>query len=175
VLDKTLLMNELRQWSRTVLENPQEKFNNLPACPHAKKTWDNNKVNVVISKCDMWSDLMDYIINFDDTYDVIIYCGDDYKNITADEVDTRINLLNQKANKYNLYVMGSHPDTEIKFATEQEEFQGLFEDDYYQIFIQRLDILVKASDNVFKKGYYKNYNNEQFKSQILNRRRLCEK
>jgi hypothetical protein len=70
--------------------------------------------------------------------------------------------------------MGSHPDTEIKFATEQEEFQGLFEDDYYQIFIQRLDILVKASDNIFKKGYYKNYNNEQFNSQILSRRKLCE-
>lgn len=175
MLDKTLLMNELRQWSHTVLENPQEKFNNLPACPHAKKTWDNNKVNVVISKCDMWSDLMDYIINFNDTYDVIIYCGDDYENITADEVDTRINLLNQKANKLNLYVMGSHPNTKIEFATEQEEFQGLFEDDYYQIFIQRLDILIKASDNIFKKGYYKNYNNEQFKSQILNRRRLCKK
>jgi hypothetical protein len=158
-------MNELRQWSRTVLENSQEKFNNLPACPYAKKTWDNNKVNVVISKCELWSDLIDYIINFDDTYE----------NITADEVDTRINLINEEANKLNLYVMGSHPDTEIEFATEQKEFEGLFEDDYYQIFIQRLDILIKASDNIFKKGYYKNYNNKQFRSQILNRRKLCEK
>ena len=121
MLDKTLLMNELRQWSHTVLENPQEKFNNLPACPHAKKTWDNNKVNVVISKCNMWSDLMDYIINFDDTYDVIIYCGDDYKNITADEVDTRINLLNQnKISGYATDVLWGEPDIKnhplIKYA-----------------------------------------------------------
>jgi hypothetical protein len=170
VLDKALLMNELRQWSRTVLEKPQEKFNNLPACPHAKKTWDNNKVNVVISECEMWSDLMDYIINFDDTYDVIIYCGDNYENITADEVDTRINLLNKQVNRLNLYVMGSHPDTEIEFATEQSEFMALFEDDYYQIFVQRLDVLIKASDNIIKKGYYKNYSNQQYQSQILNRK-----
>ena len=110
MLDITLLMKELRQWSDTVLEQPQEKFNNLPACPHAKKTWDNNKVNVVIGKCDMWSDLMDCIINFDDTYDVIIYCGDDYENITSDEVDTRINLLNQKANKLNAKLITTEKD-----------------------------------------------------------------
>ena len=173
MLDIALLMKELRQWSDTVLEQPQSKFNNLPACPFAKKTWNNNKVDIMISQCGDWSDLMDSIISFDDTYDVIIYCGADYENITADELDERIHLLNEQANPLNLYLMGSHPDSEISFASDTE-FYGLFDDDYYQIFLQRLDTLIQASDNIFKKGYYKNYDNNEFQSQILNRRKLWQ-
>ena len=173
MLDKTLLMKELRQWSHTVLEQPQGKFNNLPACPFAKKTWNNNKVNVVVSQCSDWSDLMDSIISFDDTYDVIIYCGDDYENMTADELHERVHLLNGQANPLNLYLMGSHPDSEIPFATD-EEFNELFDDDYYVVFLQRLDTLIQASDNIFKKGYYNNYDNNEFQSQILNRRKLWQ-
>lgn len=175
MLDKTLLMKELRQWSHTVLEKPQDKFNNLPACPFSKKTWENNKVNIVISQCNAWSDLMDCIISFNDTYDVIIYCGDDYDLISSEMVEERINALNSVANPMNLYIMGSHPDTKIHFSSDQSEFEGIIDDSYYTIFIQRLDTLVKASDNIFKKGYYKNYDNKEFISQILTRRKLCEK
>ena len=69
--------------------------------------------------------------------------------------------------------MGSHPDSEISFASD-EEFNGLFDDDYYVVFLQRLDTLIQASDNIFKKGYYKNYDNNEFQSQILNRRKLWQ-
>ena len=36
------------------------------------------------------------------------------------------------------------------------------------VFLQRLDTLIQASDNIFKKGYYNNYDNNEFQSQILN-------
>jgi len=113
MLDITLLMKELRQWSKDVLEKPQSKFNGLPACPFAKKTWNDNKVNIMISQCGDWSDLMDAIINFNDDYHVIIYCGTDYEDITKDQLVERIDLLNEQANPLNLYLMGSHPDSKI--------------------------------------------------------------
>ena len=116
---------------------------------------------------------MDSIISFDDTYDVIIYCGDDYESMTASDLEDRIHLLNGQANPLNLYLMGSHPDSEISFASD-EEFYGLFDDDYYVVFLQRLDTLIQASDNIFKKGYYNNYDNNEFQSQILNRRKLWQ-
>jgi hypothetical protein len=53
--------------------------------------------------------------------------------------------------------MGSHPDTVIDYSADQENFESELDEDYYQIYLQRLDTLVKASDSIMKKGYYKNY------------------
>ena len=36
----------MRDWSRTVLEVPNESLNGLP-CPYAKEAWKQNKVNVI--------------------------------------------------------------------------------------------------------------------------------
>ena len=35
---------DLRDWSQTVLEVPNESLNGLPACPYAKEAWKQNKV-----------------------------------------------------------------------------------------------------------------------------------
>ncbi len=174
MLDETLLMEEIRQWSLNVIENPMEDFNDLPACPFAKNSWDQNRVKVLVGEGGLWTDLIDYIKNFDDSYDVVVYCATDYDEISAEDVAERIDILNKEAVKKDLWVMGSHPDTVIDHAATQVNFNPLFDDDYYQIFVQRLGILVKASNSILKKGYYKNYNTKDFHSLITKRKLLWQ-
>ena len=38
--EKSILL-EIRSWSDKVLEKKNKNFNNLPACPFAKQTWNN--------------------------------------------------------------------------------------------------------------------------------------
>ena len=175
MLDHALLMKELRQWSADTIEKPQKKFNNLPACPFAKNSWDKKRVNVIQSKCNSWFDLMDTILNFDDNYDVVIYCGTDYDIIDVNEFEDRVHLLNEVSNSLDIYIMGSHPDTVIDFASEaNEDFEELLDEDYYVLYVQRLEYLIKASDNILKKGYYKNYSAKDLSDQITDRRKLWQ-
>jgi hypothetical protein len=72
--------------------------------------------------------------------------------------------------------MGSHPDSKtLEHAAEQIDFAPLSSQDYYQIFLQKLDTLVKASDSIIKKNYYKNYSKEDFNEFVeLRRKRWLE-
>ena len=174
-MDKDSLYQEIREWSKEVLEKPNPDYNNMPACPFAKFSWNKDKVHVMIGKGGDWEDLLNEIQNFDDTYDVIVYCGLDHENISADEVADRVNLLNEYISKDNLWLMGAHPDTEIAHGVNQDDFEPLLEEDYYQLFLQRLDILVKASDSIKGKGYYKKYKPKDYKSLITLRSELWTK
>ena len=52
MISQAAIKKEVRDWSKEVLETDK------PICPYAKKTWANNKVKVVLSKCEYWSDLV---------------------------------------------------------------------------------------------------------------------
>tara|TARA_R100000734_G_C3275485_1_gene70376 strand:+ start:41 stop:583 length:543 start_codon:yes stop_codon:yes gene_type:complete len=170
MLDQALLIDEIRQWSSEVLETPNKKFNNLPACPYAKNSWDKNRVQVIHGEGGYWYDLLKIIQNFNDSYDVVVYCGTDIDEITAEELEHRISVINEEAIQNDIWVMGSHPETEIHHAVCQDHFEPLLEEDYYQIFVQRLEVLIKASDSIKKKGYYKNYKTEDYE-QLIQRRK----
>tara|TARA_R100000149_G_C5833044_1_gene107892 strand:+ start:225 stop:767 length:543 start_codon:yes stop_codon:yes gene_type:complete len=171
MLNETTLTKEIRKWSKEVLEPPSSKHQDLPACPYAKNSWDKDKVKCILGEGGLWKDLIPYIENFDDTFDVVIYCATDYDDITADEVNERINIINEYAVEKNIWVMGAHPDTNIAHAVVQDNFTPITDEDYYQVFVQRLDILVRASDNIKAKGYYQNYLNNDFNNLVKGRKK----
>ena len=65
---------EIRLWSKTALEVPEENVNNLPMCPFAKKAWDSGRVKIHVQNLKKYRlDLHDSILEkFDDSYDVEI-------------------------------------------------------------------------------------------------------
>ena len=87
MISQEAIKKEVRDWSKEVLETDK------PICPYAKKTWANNKVKVVLSKCEYWSDLVDIGKNFPKDKDVIIYC-DTNSEVEVYNFDSRISLLN---------------------------------------------------------------------------------
>jgi len=171
MLNKTLLHQEIREWSKDVLETPSKEFNNMPACPFAKKAWNSKRVRVMLGEGGLWKDLIQVIKNFDDNFDVVVYCGTDYEDISAEEFEERLDILSEVAVPNDVWIMGSHPDAEeIPHAVNQDNFEPLTDDNYYQIFAQRLGYLVKSSEKIQTKGYYQNYTDKNFNSLVIERK-----
>ena len=162
MINQASIKEEIREWSKEVLEAEE------PICPFAKKTWETEKVDVVLSQCLCWSDLADIGQNFPQDRDVVIYC-DLNMDVDVFHFDSRISMLNSFLNPINLWVMGFHQDHEEKEVVEQESFEPHFEESYNMVFMQRLDELNKASERLEKIGYYNNWNEKEFQN-ILKRR-----
>jgi|TARA_R100000084_G_scaffold96454_1_gene50343 uncharacterized protein YwgA len=156
------ITKEVRDWSKEVLETEN------PVCPYAKKTWENNKANIIISNNIYWKDLYKKATNFPNEYDVVIYC-DFNVDLHVDIFNDRINLLNTFFTQHNLWFMGFHQEHQEKSVVEQDHFEPHFEDSYNMIFMQKLDKLNKASETLEKIGYYKDWEDEDFQG-ILKRR-----
>ena len=62
---------DLRDWSQTVLEVPNESLNGLPACPYAKEAWKQNKVNVIETQ-NIGIETICQARKFDNTYDLVV-------------------------------------------------------------------------------------------------------
>lgn len=162
MITQASIKEEIRDWSKEVLETED------PVCPFAKKTWETEKVNVVLSQCIHWTDLIDISKDFPKDKDVVIYC-DLNMDVDAFHFDSRILMLNSYLQPHNLWVMGFHQDHEAKEVVKQEHFEPHFEESYNMVFMQRLDELNKASERLQKIGYYNNWNVEDFQN-ILKRR-----
>ena len=61
------VQKDLREWSRHALEKPRKFFNNLPACPYAKKAFEENKVGYVFKTEDDNLPLYQTMAGFDDS------------------------------------------------------------------------------------------------------------
>ena len=146
-----LIAQEIKDWSSKVLEVPSQVFNGLPPCPYAKKAWAKDKVRMHITgnikEClTIKEDCPD-----DDSVDVVAWTG--YGKMSADEFDQWLDEQNEKHD--GIWIIGFHPDHPADEALE--EFEGNGTPEYALILIQSLRHLVKSSESIFKRGYYKNY------------------
>ena len=162
MISQQKIKREIRDWSKEVLETEE------PVCPFAKKTWEAERVDIVLSNCIYWEDLINIGNDFPKDKHVVIYC-DTNMDMDMFHFDSRISMLNSFLNPLNLWVMGFHQDHEEKDVVVQEHFVPHFEESYNMLFMQRLDELNKASETLEKIGYYNNWNQEDFQN-ILNRR-----
>lgn len=151
------IKEEVRQWSKEILEVPSEEFNGLPPCPFARKAWARGKVrfNMIhnLSECgEIKENCPD-----DDSVDVVAWVG--YRMVPVDEFDNWIDKQNE--NHGGIWTIGFHPD-----HPENEslgEFEGNGSPEYGLILIQSIKHLSKSSESIFKKGYYNNYSQEDKK------------
>jgi len=146
-----LISEEIRDWSKKVLEVPSDEFNGLPPCPYAKRAWMKDKVRMHIT-----SDIEECIriksdCPDDDSVDVVAWV--DYDKMSADEFDQWLDDQNEKHN--GIWVIGFHPDHPEDEALE--EYQGNGAPEYALILIQSLRHLSESSKKIFSKGYYDKY------------------
>lgn len=162
---------DLRSWSRNVLEIPNDTLGGLPACPYAKKAWKQNKVKVIETES-MGIESICQARKFDNTYDLVVVSSYTFPSHYAftDFVD----FLNDTFSKDDLHVMGFHPeygaeDAELDFLYEHD-WESSIEEDYAMIFIQSLSQVDDASQGLEKLGYYSVYPEDEYKSLVLDRR-----
>tara|TARA_B100000963_G_scaffold350817_1_gene361575 strand:- start:2402 stop:2953 length:552 start_codon:yes stop_codon:yes gene_type:complete len=161
-----LIKEEIRIWSKEVLEIPESRFGGLPPCPYARQAWAKNKVRVhVVSDLGDCLTIKDMCPD-DDSLDVVAWTG--YESMSADDFDTWQDEQNEKHS--GKWLLGFHPD-----HPEDEdagEFVGNDAPEYGIILIQGLTHLSKVSNTLFNRGYYNSYPKSEIKL-IKRRNELC--
>jgi len=166
------IADDLREWSMNVLEVPNPHLDGLPACPYAKKAWQDNKVKIVETK-NIYKETLRQCNEFaDNAYDLTICASFTIPNMQ--EFSTWCEERNNLLAKHDLHIMGFHPE----FGAEEAELDFLYEhswessvkDEYCMVFIQSLSQVDDASLKLEKLDYYKVYPEDEYQELVINRR-----
>lgn len=163
---------DLRSWSRNVLEIPNDTLGGLPACPYAKEAWKQNKVNV-IETSNLGIETICQARKFDNTYDLVVVSSYSFPSPYA--FTDFIEFLNTTFTKNDLHIMGFHPDygaedADLDFLYEHE-WESAIEKEYAMMFIQSLSKVDDASRKLEKLGYYSVYPSEEYQTLVVDRRK----
>ncbi len=169
-----VVYKELRSWSSSVLEVPNPHLAGLPACPYAKKSWSENRIDVLVGESVLDLKKATALYNPIST-DILIWVS---FNLGRQNLWERwVNLWNKKNVKSDVHLMLFHPDyppseDNEDFLTDNEWESSL--DDYVMIFIQSLSGLNKASVALEGIGYYNHFSDHLYETLVLDRRRACD-
>lgn len=163
--------DDLRDWSKHVLEVPSLHLNGLPPCPYAKKAWLDKKVKViecadVLKSSLVYTDLLSQ-------YDLIVLAS--FTIPDAGTMQKTIEEYNDTYAKNDLYFMLFHPEygaeeAELDFLYEHEWVSGI-EEEYCMVFIQKLSKVDDLSLQLEKQGYYKAFPEDEYQTLVLERRK----
>lgn len=167
----TAIEQDLRSWSREVLEVPNPHLKGMPPCPYARKAWKDEKVLVVESD-DLKKNIGKYCKDF---YkfgkELVVVATYDIPKIED------LTKLTEDLNKHypTLHCMQFHPDygaddAELDFLTDND-WESSIEQDYCMVFIQDLELVVAASDRLEALGYYSAYPRDEYEELVVNRKR----
>ena len=168
----TSIADDLREWSMNVLEVPNPHLDGLPACPYAKKAWQDNKVKIVETK-NIYKETLRQCNEFaENKYEVVVCASFAIPNMQ--DFSTWCEKRNNLLAKHDLHIMGFHPE----FGAEEAELDFLYEhswessvkDEYCMVFIQSLSQVDDASLKLEKLDYYKVYPEDEYQELVINRR-----
>lgn len=149
------IKEEIRKWSTEVLERSSKHFNGLPPCPYARRAFATKCVSIhVTDNLQTALDIKRQNPPRGQRVEVVAWTG--YEKMTSDEFDEWLDKTNDPHE--GTWVIGFHPDHPDDEA--MEEFEGNGAPEYALILVQEYKHLVNASKQLFKRGYYGNYSQE---------------
>lgn len=168
------ICTEIRAWSRHAIENASPFFNNLPPCPYARKSWEEDKVLILFKHESGYQTLYKVLSEFEDRYDVVLLVETVFRE-DPDAYHQYLDDLNDAISEgffidRDMWVMGFHPSDDPDEQLDSGTFHPLVEEEYAITFIQRLSKLQEAADKLKEKGYYDGYEAETNASDIYARR-----
>ena len=147
-----LIKEEIRCWSKEVLEVPSENFEQLPPCPYAKQAWKKDKVKIhVTDDISLATRIKKNNPPVDDKVEVIAWTN--WNKMSADEFDKWVDVQNDE--HQGTWIIGFHPDHPED--ANIDEFEGNDSPEYAMILVQSLAHLSRASKKILKRGYYARY------------------
>ena len=183
---KKLIHEEIRLWSKHYLEVRNKHLNGLPACPFARKSWAQNKVDILIRNTDQGytRDLHKHVKKLDfDKKELLIFCDVNYKQYSLDKFQSIVDNFNGRYNKKDIYFMGFHPYNPPN--KEEQEFlldpTGDVSDlpeskiQFSMMLIQKFSQLYEASDRLHRMGYYNEWPTDYYHEVVSSRQPQFEK
>lgn len=170
---KHTIEQDIRDWSKYVLEIPNEHLNGLPACPYAKKAWMDNKVCVMEVE-DIIVHAIKHRKKVLEDFDLLITAS--YNIPDSTQLNKTIDALNVLCANENIYFMCFHPDygaedAELDFLYDTD-WESSIEEEYAMVFVQRLTDVDDKSRHLEKLGYYQAFGKDDYKSLVLKRREM---
>ena len=183
---KKLIHEEIRLWSKHYLEVRNKHLNGLPACPFARKSWAQNKVDIQIRNTDQGytRDLHRHIKKLDfDKKELLIFCDTNFKQYSLNKFQSIIDNFNGRYNKKDVYFMGFHPYNPPN--KEEQEFlldpTGDASDlpeskiEFSMMLIQKFSQLYEASDRLHRMGYYDEWPTDYYHEVVSSRQQQFKK
>jgi len=170
----TGIENDLRSWSREVLEVPNEHLKGMLPCPYAKEAWSKDKV-LVVETNSIYADSLKYCASFADTGKELVVLAS-YKIPNMKKFNKHVSHLNDTFD--SLHCMEFHPeygaeDADLDFLTDND-WESSVDKSYCMIFIQDLEQVVRASDKLERLGYYKVYPESEYQELVVERKRRLQ-
>ena len=183
---KKLIHEEIRLWSKHYLEVRNKHLNGLPACPFARKSWAQNKVDIQIRNTDQGytRDLHKHVKKLDfDKKELLIFCDVNYKQYSLNKFQSIVDNFNGRYNKKDIYFMGFHPYNPPN--KEEQEFlldpTGDTSDlpeskiQFSMMLIQKFSQLYEASDRLHRMGYYDEWPTDYYHEVVSSRQQQYKK
>ena len=183
---KKLIHEEIRLWSKHYLEVRNKHLNGLPACPFARKSWAQNKVDIQIRNTDQGytRDLHKHVKKLDfDKKELLIFCDVNFKQYSLNKFQGIVDNFNGRYNKKDIYFMGFHPYNPPN--KEEQEFlldpTGDTSDlpeskiQFSMMLIQKFSQLYEASDRLHRMGYYDEWPTDYYHEVVSSRQQQYKK
>jgi hypothetical protein len=178
------IKKDVRKWSEHFLEIPNKHLGGFPACPFAKKTWQDNKVIIEVKRKNKWykTELNAQLKQLDfNVHEILIFC-DPYFNYSLEEFQDTIDAYNKWYNKKDIFFMGFHPlnpanEEEQEFLVTPNGETPLVESDlmYSMMLIQKFSQLQEASDRLHRQGYYEKWPKGYYKDVVVSRQKTFKR
>jgi len=178
------IKKDVRKWSEHFLEIPNKHLGGFPACPFAKKTWQDNKVIIEVKRKNKWykTELNAQLKQLDfNVHEILIFC-DPYFNYSLEEFQDTIDAYNKWYNKKDIFFMGFHPlnpanEEEQEFLVTPHGETPLVESDlmYSMMLIQKFSQLQEASDRLHRQGYYEKWPKGYYKDVVVSRQKTFKR
>ena len=183
---KKLIQEEIRLWAKNYLEVRNKHLNGLPACPFARKSWAQNKVDIQIRNTDQGytRDLHKHVKRLDfDKKELLIFCDVNYKQYSLNKFQGIIDNFNGRYNKKDIYFMGFHPYNppnreDQEFLLDPTGDMGDLPEskiEFSMMLIQKFSQLYEASDRLHRMGYYNEWPTDYYHEVVSSRQQQFEK
>ena len=174
------IRNDVRKWSEHFLEIPNKHLGGFPACPFARKTWQDDKAIIEVKRKNKWykTELNAQLKQLDfDVHEILIFC-DPYFNYSLEEFQDTIDAYNKWYNKKDIFFMGFHPlnpanEEEQEFLVTPNGNTPVVDSDleYSMMLIQKFSQLQEASDKLHRQGYYKLWPKGYYRDVVVSRQK----
>ncbi len=146
------LNNSIRIWIETKLSSPVSFLGNIPPCPFARDAFLKNKIQLVeVSSQTYEGALNQQLRDFhkDSTTEISILAVTDWQNCNPTDVQIIVSNLREKYYSQDLWTLYDHPA-----LPEIIDGFSLNHGQFLIFMIQRLSVLVAASNELKTRGYY---------------------
>jgi hypothetical protein len=165
MLDSEMVIEEMTQYLRTVLEKPHPVFGGLPICPFAQQARIHNKIKFFVHRFES-KDLLDSSVlltairQFNPTlHDVLFVIHPDKKAMSSSDLEQFVTALNHQLFPLHLTAFGGHPDDRFEIQGVQTRH-----DPYLNITVQSIAKLKRASELLTNTKYYDNWSPDNLKA-----------